>query len=376
MRLDTVGKLFEFLYASPELLDDEELSIVWVAGEPLAVPVSFYEHVFDVQMRLAPSSSVIKNYFQTNGTLLNQAWCEFIKSSGWNIGVSLDGPRRFHDARRVDRLGRGTYDQVMHGIDLLQQNDIPFDIIAVLSSESLDYVKEHFDLYSSLKPGQIGLNYEEIVGANQFSSFCEPTVASRFTKFLFDFLELRDRYAPEMRMREIDPLLRGIMSWRRPFSWMDAVPLRILSVSWKGEVSTFSPELIGIANPTFSNFVFGNIFDDSLADLLKKPAFLLMQEKVESGIHLCQSTCDYFAVCGGGSPARKLSENGTFESTETMHCRLRVKAVGEAAINYLELRHGGADVRGASILQRIKWLLPRSSAQTSPVDVTPLQRRF
>ena len=37
----------------------------------------------------------------------------------------------------------------------------------------------------------------------------------------------------------------------------------------------------------------------------------------DAGVELCRQECQYFSVCGGGEPVNKLSENGTFVSSET-----------------------------------------------------------
>ena len=54
---------------------------------------------------------------------------------------------------------------------------------------------------------------------------------------------------------------------------------------------------------------------------LSNPAFLKVLEDTHAGVERCRRECDFFALCGGGAPANKYFENGTFESTETAYCR-------------------------------------------------------
>ena len=54
-----------------------------------------------------------ENTMQTNGTLLNDEWCEFFREHGFLIGISIDGPGALHDVHRVDKSGRPTFDRVM-----------------------------------------------------------------------------------------------------------------------------------------------------------------------------------------------------------------------------------------------------------------------
>jgi len=61
--------------------------------------------------------------------------------------------------------------------------------------------------------------------------------------------------------------------------------------------------------------------------------------EVQRGVARCKESCAYFAFCGGGSPVNKLSENGTFASTETMQCKLRVQATMDVMLEYLERKY-------------------------------------
>src|SRR5579864_2816245 len=111
----TLARIFEVLFASSLLSD--QISIVWHAGEPLVLPIPFYEKAFQLAEQFNTRGIHVTHCFQTNGTLVNQAWCDFIRSHNVNVGVSLDGPRYIHDASRVDRVGRGTFDRALHGLN-------------------------------------------------------------------------------------------------------------------------------------------------------------------------------------------------------------------------------------------------------------------
>ena len=47
-----------------------------------------------------------------------------------------------------------------------------------------------------------------------------------------------------------------------------------------------------------------------------------MVADINAGVETCRKECDYFSICGGGAPVNKLSENGTFASTQTSFCNL------------------------------------------------------
>jgi uncharacterized protein len=103
-----------------------------------------------------------------------------------------------------------------------------------------------------------------------------------------------------------------------------------------GEISTFSPELLGYGDARHPTFVFGNVHDNELADILQNQAFLDVNAEIERGVSKCQSSCQYFDLCLGGVPGNKFFENGTFDSGETLFCRLAKKAVIDVVLERVE----------------------------------------
>ncbi len=89
-----------------------------------------------------------------------------------------------------------------------------------------------------------------------------------------------------------------------------------------GNIATFSPELLGLKNPTYDDFVLGNINRDRLTALADSPVLARMLADINAGVAMCREQCEYFSVCGGGEPVNKLAENGSFASSETAYCRV------------------------------------------------------
>jgi len=78
MSRETLEQSFRFLLEEPSRLVDP-LVIAWHAGEPLAIPIEFYESAFTLLERMAPKSLKIENWFQSNATLITQDWCDLIQ---------------------------------------------------------------------------------------------------------------------------------------------------------------------------------------------------------------------------------------------------------------------------------------------------------
>ncbi|WP_372638293.1 radical SAM protein, partial [Cohnella sp.] len=120
-----------------------------------------------MQAKHAPPHTVISNALQTNGTLLNERWAAFFKRYRFLIGISLDGPARLHDHRRVDARGGGSFDRVMTGISHLRRHGVDFNILTVIHQDNVGKARELFRFYEQEKFGFV-----------QFISFVEKTPTS------------------------------------------------------------------------------------------------------------------------------------------------------------------------------------------------------
>jgi len=87
-------------------------------------------------------------------------------------------------------------------------------------------------------------------------------------------------------------------------------------------VSSFSPELLGLKNPAYGDFLLGNINTRSLAEIYQACLDSALHRDIQAGVAACNAACEYFSVCGGGAPVNKLFENGSFASTKTSYCTL------------------------------------------------------
>jgi uncharacterized protein len=333
---DTLANLFSQVFASGWLSDG--LSVVWHAGEPMVLPIAFYQDAFRLIDRLNPTELPVAHSFQTNGTLIDEAWCAFFADERVNVGVSIDGPRQFHDRNRLTRAGRGTFDKTIAGIRLLRRHEVPFHVISVLSTESIGAPEEMFDFYVQEGIERVCFNVEESEGDHVSRSFAEIGVEAAYYRFLSEFWRLSAAAPGKITfIREIEHAVQQIIRPAdAPFANQLVEPFAIISMDWAGNVSTFSPELLGLKNPAYEDFLLGNINRDRLVDLPERANFARMLADIRAGVEMCRERCEYFSVCGGGEPVNKLAENGTFASTETTYCRLTKMQATDLVLDALE----------------------------------------
>jgi uncharacterized protein len=321
MQQSTIATLFAKLFSSGWA--SQGLTVIWHAGEPLVVPVSFYQTAFAAIETLRPAGLQVRHSFQTNGMLITPKWCELFKKWDVGVGVSIDGPKQLHDAHRITRTGRGTFDKTIAGIRVLQQESVPFHVISVLSQQGMDAPREMLDFYLSEGIEDVCFNVEESEGEHVSGLFAAGDAKERFRRFLGDFWVLSRQSGRIRFVREVDGMLpRVFRSEQSMMRNAQVEPFGMMNVDCQGNVSSFSPELLGLKQRDYGDFIVGNILTDSLEDMLHSPPMRAMARDIAAGVEACRKDCEYFSVCGGGAPVNKLSENGTFTSSRTSFCSL------------------------------------------------------
>jgi uncharacterized protein len=336
MSAQTLEQTFAWVFSSG--LVRQPFTLLWHAGEPMAVPPAFYARAADLLARHDPDGTLVCQSFQTNATLIDAEWCELIRRLNIQVGVSVDGPAFLHDRHRKTRNGAGTLDRVLRGIRCLQEHAIPLDVITVLTAESLAYADELFDFYVSHGLTDIAFNVEEVEGPHAISSLAGLGIPERFRRFLARFLDLALAADPPLRVREFECSAGAVYAKRLGAGdrVQENKPFAILNVSCDGDFSTYSPELLGLSSPRHGSFALGHIARDSLESVLASPRFQGLNEEIAHGVELCRQQCRYFGFCGGGPPGNKFFENGTFASTETLFCRLHKQACLDVTLDILE----------------------------------------
>jgi len=317
----TVTRLFTELFASGWAAP--HLTVIWHAGEPLVAPVAFYREAFAAIERLRPPSVAVRHAFQTNGMLIDDGWCALFRDWKVGVGVSLDGPRELHDANRKTRSGAGTFDRTVAGIRRLQAAELPFHVISVLSSASLDDPDGLLDFYLEHGIDHVCFNVEESEGSHVSQLFAGEGLQRRYEAFLRRFWHRARADGRVKFVREIDLAIPRVF---RPSEArtrnVQVEPLAMLNVDAHGNVSSFSPELLGLKNPAYGDFLLGNINTRSLAAIHEACLKSALYRDVQQGVAACRAECEYFSVCGGGAPVNKLFENGSFTGTRTSYCTL------------------------------------------------------
>ncbi|MCA0012892.1 GRRM system radical SAM/SPASM domain protein [Mesorhizobium sp. B292B1B] len=319
---------------------DAAAGIVWHAGEPTAAPIQWFERAYAC---LEPKRPANCNFaMQSNGIAIDARWIDLFRRTRTEISLSIDGPERFHDARRLTRSGKPTWRLAMRGLKRLQDAGFEPRVITVLHPDCLRCAQEFFEFYRDNGIKDVSFSVDELEGANKSSSFDGCDYKPEIVRFLLSILTLAYRSGYALYIREVERIASILGG--APFVGNELnEPWAALVIGANGNVSTFSPEFMEVRAPEYKNFVFGNILTDDL-EVIKRSSFLNRVEKeILKGVDACRVSCRYFGVCGGGSPVNKYCESRNLASTETEFCRLTIQASTDALIGFLANQSSNAD---------------------------------
>ncbi|HPJ64765.1 MAG TPA: anaerobic sulfatase maturase [Flexilinea sp.] len=147
-----------------------QVHFAWQGGEPTLMGLDFFRRVVGYQKEAARPGMRIENAIQTNGTLLNDDWCRFFAENHFLVGISLDGPREMHDVYRKDKGNRGTFDRVIHGIRLLKDYQVDFNILTCVSAANAE---KPLEVYHFLRD-EVGAEFIQFIPIVEWERPTDP----------------------------------------------------------------------------------------------------------------------------------------------------------------------------------------------------------
>jgi uncharacterized protein len=126
---------------------NSEVNIAWQGGEPTLMGLPFFRRSIELVTKYRKPGQKILHTIQTNGVLLDDDWARFFREHGFLVGLSIDGPKDMHDAYRVAKGGRGTFDQVMRAWDCLARNQVEVNILCTVHAANGDHGLEVYRFF-------------------------------------------------------------------------------------------------------------------------------------------------------------------------------------------------------------------------------------
>lgn len=351
--LDRLSTYFSRILSSRYVGD--QLIVSWHSGEPLVLGVAYYEaaiaRIAELAVHHRGADFKILHDFQTNGTLIDDAWCAFFKQhrDTVTVGVSCDGPLDMHDAYRHDWKGQGTFAKTLQGIERLVESDIKFSLIAVVSPRTLHYPDEFFDFFNSYRSHISEFRFNLLDEFSESGEFSYQDSQDRYYAFLKKVLERLEALNSRdelLNIKNFSYFFDRVFSPPEDRGKLTADymcrPFRAFNISSNGDVSTF---YAGVTIDECADIygdgkglILGNLNEQDLDEIAKSPKLADLYRDFRRSHAVCEETCPYFQLCPGGYNLIKFKRHGTFEAAETPECRIQVQSFTDALIEHVRQR--------------------------------------
>ncbi len=115
-----------------------QVEVSWQGGEPMLRGLPFFRRAVALAEQYRQPHQRVQHTMQTNATLVDDEWAAFFREHGFLVGVSIDGPRALHNAYRVDKQGRGSFDEVLRGWRCLQRHGVDVNVLCTIHAANAD----------------------------------------------------------------------------------------------------------------------------------------------------------------------------------------------------------------------------------------------
>lgn len=285
----------------------EAVRYTWHGGEPTLAGLSFFQKAVDLQKKYKKENQKITNGIQTNATLINDQWGEFLAENNFYVSTTLDGPQKFHNLYR-----NNSYAKVMNGIKILSQYVKRVGIILVINDKNVYSPKEIYDFFCS-QSWFSGFELHPCMPIDRNSNNFVPKEDDllNFMCTIFDLWWEQDN--PKIQIRSCNDIIRVLVGdYPKTCLSQKKGCMHIASIDYDGNVYTCSRFM------QEKKAILGNILKSDLSDFICGEKAEDIYKKMINVSEKCLS-CEWFDFCGGGCAYQKLLS----DYSDQYQCRTR-----------------------------------------------------
>ncbi len=321
-----------------EAHDTPEVTVAWQGGEPTLMRLDFFRRAREAIDRHRRPGQTVRQAFQTNGLLIDDAWAAFFKENDILVGLSVDGPKDIHDAYRKDRRGEGTFDLVMRGLDRLKAHGVDFNILCTVHAQNQHRGREVYGFFRDT----LGANWIQFIPIVERATAETLPVANRgWSETPGSERLLYTQAGEHVTDRSVGPRAYGQFLIDIYEDWLRSDVGRVFVQMFDVTLEAyFNRHLLCIHAPTCGygpalehngdvytcdhfvepGYKLGNLHETSLADLVASPQmrrFGLAKRDRLTG--QCQ-TCSVRQLCNGGCPKDRFISSRQGETGHNYLC--------------------------------------------------------
>jgi uncharacterized protein len=267
----------------------------WHGGEPLLAGLEFYEKAVALQQRFKRSHQEIFNGLVTNATLIDRRWAIFFRENKFGIGVSLDGPKEFHNQYRVFPSGQGSFDRVKEGIKILKEEGVDFHVLCVITNPATEDPKKLFDFFVKEKITEINLIPAIGIQNGDGISFKESVSPQRYVDLLIKIFNLwLEQDNPDLKILPLESIVRAFLGLLQE-------DCRFAGECEKSIVVDFNGDIFPCCTYGYKGFSkIGNI-SEGINIIINSERFQNYRNYLKTIQEKC-SPCQWYRICRGGCP--------------------------------------------------------------------------
>ncbi|WP_295202123.1 radical SAM protein [uncultured Chryseobacterium sp.] len=296
--------------------------IVFHGGEPLLLPKEFYREsarIFTETLSDAYFDFVI----QTNGVGLDEDWYTLFNELNIRVGISMDGPKEYHDKYRVFHNGKGSYDEVRHAIQIGLEKGMH----GVLSVANLNISPT--ELYEEFKSLNVP-SFNLLLPDGHFDKLPDDLIKDKvntydYTPYADWLIELfmiwkRDPDRPNMRFfKTLIQLIAGEDAGDQMVG-LKKNGVAVMETNGNLEVAdSIRACYEGITRNSI------NIHTHEISSILEDPLFDIYINSHQMVSEKCIN-CPIYEICGGGFLLNRYSNENGFDNP-TIYCHDMIKLV-------------------------------------------------
>jgi uncharacterized protein len=319
---ETADAAVRFLADGARDLKIPEVEVIFHGGEPMMQSRRRFDRLCrQIRAAFENHPSVLRLAMQTNGTLVDEEWCQLLDEHQVSVGVSLDGPKAVNDIYRVDHHGRSTYEATAEGLRTLQRYQATHGATFGLGSLTvIDPRHDYADIYRHFVD-ELGLRRVGFLlpdcSHDTFAAFNAPP--ERFGQVLVDLFEAWRRHpvADVTNLsRTLDfyragsgPAMTSSSAVAAREAGLSVVGNQVIVIHGDGAVAvddTLMPAL-----GWWNNERRAHVSGTSLREFLKRPFFGEIQHATRTLPETCTS-CTWQNVCHGGDVENRFSLDDGF----------------------------------------------------------------
>ncbi|EKN65351.1 Radical SAM domain-containing protein [Neobacillus bataviensis LMG 21833] len=296
-----------------------DIPFVWQGGEPTLMGLDFYKRVIELQKKYGKGKQ-ISNSLQTNGTLLNEEWCQFLAKNNFLVGLSLDGPEYIHDRYRVDRGGKPTFKKVVNALRLLKKYKVAFNVLACVTKDSSNYPLEIYHFFKEegvefiqfipivermpdIEAKKLGLRHATPLSINRQESqqaVSSWTVeAEKYGEFLIAIFE-------EWVRKDVGKV--HVMNFEHALTaWLGlpATSCFFAETCGRAAIVEHNGDVYSCDHFMYPDYKLGNIFNDTFTEMIESSRQRAFGENKKSSLPSYCQTCEVRFACNGECPKHR-----------------------------------------------------------------------